>query len=90
MQGKTVHRVDIMFRDRLARFGTRLLESILQWSDVELIVVGRLLEQDGEEGKNKKSFLGEFIQGFLGIVASFAGKLYRMRKEWIVKPLPCP
>ena len=53
-----------------------------------MVVVGELLEQDGDNGKNKKTFLDEFIQDFLGIVTSFAGKFYRMRKDWMVKPLP--
>ena len=78
LQSNIVQRVYIMFRDQLARFGTRLLESIFNWSGVELVVVGVLLEQEGDNGKNKKSFLDEFIQVFLGIVTSFAGTFYRI------------
>jgi predicted site-specific integrase-resolvase len=74
-----VQRVYISYRDRLARFGTRTLESILTGLGIRLVVTG---EQGLSSPTPATSFLDDFVQDFLGILTSFAGKFYRLRKHW--------
>ncbi|HKZ43367.1 MAG TPA: hypothetical protein VJ044_20580, partial [Candidatus Hodarchaeales archaeon] len=74
-----VQRVYISYRDCLARFSTRTLESILVNLGISLVVTG---ERTSASPTPSTSFLDDFVQDFLGILTSFAGKFYRMRKSW--------
>ena len=55
-------------RDRLARFGTHIIEDMLQSSGVQLEVLDTADNADSE-----------LVQDMLAIVTSFAGKLYGQR-----------
>ena len=76
MKNVTITRVYITFRDRLARFGTRILEEILQYLGIEL----KVKNEKGEVEKQEQ-LLEEFKHDFMGIFTSFTGKWYGMRKK---------
>ena len=77
LKNKEITRVYITFRDRLARFGTRILEELLQSLGIEL----KVINEKGEVEKQEQ-LLEEFMQDFMGIFTSFTGKWYGMRKKW--------
>jgi len=77
LKNATITRVYITFRDRLARFGTRILEEILLYLGIEL----KVINEKGEVEKQEQ-LLEEFMQDFMGIFTSFTGKWYVMRKKW--------
>lgn len=78
IQQQEVDKVYITHRDRMARFGTVLLEHILWMVEVELVVVGERLETE----EQKQNLTQEFIQDFIVIITSMNGKYYRMRRTW--------
>lgn len=57
-------------KDRLTRFGFIYLEKLLASHGVKIIVLG-------EEGE--KSLQEELLQDFMSLLASFSGKVYRLR-----------
>ena len=75
-RGRHIKRVYVTFRDRLARFGTRLLEALLKWLGIELVVVGER-GRSAHETEGATYLFNEFIQDFLAILTSFTGKFYR-------------
>ena len=73
-----ITRVYITFRDRLARFGTKIIEEILSYLGIELMVINEKNIHEGQQG----ALLEEFMQDFVSIFTSFTGKWYAMRRKW--------
>ncbi len=63
-------RVAVTQRDRLARFGTHYLETLLKEYEVELVILS---------DKGDKTLHEELMQDFMSLIASFSGRYYRLR-----------
>ena len=64
--------VRVTHKDRLSRFGVTFIEQLLAASDVTLEVVNERSSFSGHE---------ELMQDFMSLLASFAGRFYRLRSR---------
>ncbi|MGY2894450.1 putative site-specific integrase-resolvase [Deinococcus sp. UYEF24] len=64
--------VRVTHKDRLSRFGVLYLEQLLAMSEVKLEVVNERSSFSGHE---------ELMQDFMSLLASFAGRFYRLRSR---------
>lgn len=64
--------VRVTHKDRLARFGVPYLEQLLAMCDITLEVVNERGTASGHE---------ELMQDFMALLASFAGRFYRLRSR---------
>lgn len=76
-EGKIDH-IYITYQDRLTRFGYSYLEHIIQHAGCELTVL---------HDKKKYSLEKELMDDFMSLIASFAGRFYRMRGKQQQKQL---
>ena len=65
-----IKRIFITNKDRLTRFGYEYLEELFSMADVELIAL---------QEKENKDFQEELADDMMSLLASFSGKLYRIR-----------
>ena len=65
-----IKRIFITNKDRLTRFGYEYLEELFSMADVELIAL---------QEKENKELQEELIDDMMSLLASFSGKLYRIR-----------
>ena len=68
-----VNRVFITYRDRLTCFGFHYLETVFKEQGVEIVIV----KQQQEE----RSVEQELADDMMSLIASFSGKLYRLRSK---------
>ena len=68
-----VSRIFITYKDRLTRFGYHYLEQICKFHGVEICV----LNPDSE----KKTVEEELVDDVMSLIASFSGKLHRLRSS---------
>ena len=65
-----IKRIFITNKDRLTRFGYEYLEELFSMADVELIAL---------QEKENKDLQEELVDDMMSLLASFSGKLYRIR-----------
>ncbi len=65
-----IKRIFITNKDRLTRFGYEYLEELFSMADVELIAL---------QEKENKELQEELVDDMMSLLASFSGKLYRIR-----------
>ncbi|MCH9276798.1 IS607 family transposase [Bifidobacterium amazonense] len=63
-------RVAVTARDRLSRFGSSYLERHLGYLGVKLVVL---------DGEREKGMTDELMDDFMSLLASFAGRFYKLR-----------
>ena len=65
-----IKRIFVTNKDRLTRFGYEYLEELFSMADVELIAL---------QEKENKDLQEELVDDMMSLLASFSGKLYRIR-----------
>ena len=58
--------------DKLARFGTKLLETICDVFSAQIIII--------HKNKNQSTIQEQLVEDVLAVLTSFAGKLHRSRR----------
>ncbi len=72
---RRIDKVIITFGDRLARFGTNIIREVLNYEGIEL------QEMHKKEEDSVKRLYDELLKDFMGLLTSFSGKYYRIRKK---------
>ena len=72
---RRIDKVIITFGDRLTRFGTNIIREILAHEGIEL------QEMHKREEDSVKSLYDELLKDFMGLLTSFSGKYYRIRRH---------
>ena len=70
--------VYVTYRDRLARFGSHIIELLLQTKGITLVEINKPDLDTTDTRKRLKALHEEFIQDFMSFIASFSGKYYRL------------